>query len=277
LHALLASGELTRPILDSTAEAPEPKPLRTPPADVVERHNLAVEVAHIFEQWLLTDDLQGTERPHHRLVALIAGLGSAMYVAHDGFDADEIEFAEEAFEVAAAFCADAGADPSDLPAIFGENEDAAERSSERLFDLLTAKLPEPGSEAFSALADAFAAQWAKGVERISLDSAYRPISMPVARVSDFVQRGIQRALPGDRERMTAAAMDAAALDAATYRREQAIRHGKRTVVRERVAGILRLSVAQKVAIRKARMRAHSATARARRLRSLKLAKAAGLQ
>ncbi len=279
LHALLASGELTRPILDSTAEAPEPKPLRTP-ADVVERFNTAVQAASLIEEWLGTQagDLQGVETPAIRLVALFAGgANERLGIDGDGLTPEELELADELIEAGAAFAADAGAEPEDFALVFGADDDATEAAAERLFDLLAGKLPQPGSDEFSELIDRFATAWAQSGVELALDSVYRPLHAPVALVGAFVQRQIQRALPGDRERLANAAEENAMLDAVVRRRKVAIREGRKTIVRERVAGIVRLSVAQKVAIRKARLRAHSATARARRMKSLKVAKAAGLQ
>lgn len=59
------------------------------------------------------------------------------------------------------------------------------------------------------------------------------------------------------------------LDAA-YKKKLAIRNGRKTFVMKRVSGTVRLSAGQKAAIRKAGMRAHSATAKARRLKSSRM-------
>lgn len=63
--------------------------------------------------------------------------------------------------------------------------------------------------------------------------------------------------------------DAAVMDA-TYKRVLAIRNGKKTRIRKRIAGVVKLTAKQKMAIRKAQMKAHSGRARAKRLKSLKL-------
>lgn len=62
-----------------------------------------------------------------------------------------------------------------------------------------------------------------------------------------------------------------AMDAA-YKMRFAIRHGKKTRIRKRISGTVRLSAAQKVAIRKAQMKSHNATARMRRLKSMNIRK-----
>lgn len=69
--------------------------------------------------------------------------------------------------------------------------------------------------------------------------------------------------------------DAAVLDA-TYKRKIAIRNGKKTIIRKRISGRVRLSAKQKMAIKKMQRKAHSGKARMKRLKSLKRRKAMGL-
>ena len=66
-----------------------------------------------------------------------------------------------------------------------------------------------------------------------------------------------------------------ALDA-VYRKVLAVRNGKKMRINKRVSGKVRLSAKQKVAIRKARAKSHSAGAMMRRLKSMKQRKKAGL-
>ncbi|MGL5948125.1 MAG: hypothetical protein ACRCYV_03565 [Aeromonas sp.] len=63
---------------------------------------------------------------------------------------------------------------------------------------------------------------------------------------------------------------------ATYRKVTAVRNGKKVRVNKRVSGSVRLSGKQKVAIRKAQMKARSASAKNKRLKSMKLRKKSGL-
>lgn len=65
------------------------------------------------------------------------------------------------------------------------------------------------------------------------------------------------------------------LDAA-YRKETVVRKGKKVRINKRVSGEARLTGKQKIAIRKARMKSHSATAMAHRLRSMHVREQAGL-
>lgn len=69
--------------------------------------------------------------------------------------------------------------------------------------------------------------------------------------------------------------DEAAYDA-TYKRRMVIRNGKKTIIRKRVSGKVRLSSKQKAAIRKAQKKAHSGAARRARLKSMKKRRSAGL-
>ena len=66
-----------------------------------------------------------------------------------------------------------------------------------------------------------------------------------------------------------------ALDA-VYRKVLAVRGGKKMRIRKRISGTVRLSAKQKLAIRKARMKSHSAGAMMRRMKSMRLRKKSGL-
>ncbi|ALK30847.1 hypothetical protein [Burkholderia plantarii] len=68
---------------------------------------------------------------------------------------------------------------------------------------------------------------------------------------------------------------APALDA-VYRKTLVVRGGKKTRINKRISGKVRLSAAQKVAIRKARMKSHSASAMMRRMKSMRLRRKSGL-
>ena len=66
-----------------------------------------------------------------------------------------------------------------------------------------------------------------------------------------------------------------ALDA-VYKKVIAVRKGRKVRIRKRISGVVRLSAKQKVAIRKARMKSHSAKATIRRMKSVRLRKRMGL-
>lgn len=65
------------------------------------------------------------------------------------------------------------------------------------------------------------------------------------------------------------------LDAA-YRKVFAVRNGKKMRINKRISGTVRLTAAQKTAIRKAQMKSHTGAAQMRRLKSFKLRKRLGL-
>jgi hypothetical protein len=69
--------------------------------------------------------------------------------------------------------------------------------------------------------------------------------------------------------------NAPALDA-VYRKTLAVRGGKKVRINKRVSGTVRLSAKQKLGIRKARMKSHSAGAMMRRMKSMRLRRKAGL-
>jgi hypothetical protein len=64
---------------------------------------------------------------------------------------------------------------------------------------------------------------------------------------------------------------------AVYKKRFAVRQGKKVRIMKRVAGTVRLSGAQKVAIRKARMKSHGAKAMAKRMKSLRVRKSYGMK
>ncbi len=66
---------------------------------------------------------------------------------------------------------------------------------------------------------------------------------------------------------TEAALDST-LDA-VYKKRIVVRRGKKVRINKRVAGVVRLTAAQKVGIRKARMKSHNAAAVMRRMRSMR--------
>lgn len=74
----------------------------------------------------------------------------------------------------------------------------------------------------------------------------------------------------------ASLLDSAVFDA-VYKRKMVVRGGRKVRVNKRISGTVRLTAAQKVAIRKAGMKAHSAAARMRRLKSVNLRAKFGLK
>lgn len=72
-----------------------------------------------------------------------------------------------------------------------------------------------------------------------------------------------------------AALDSATLDA-VYKKMVAIRRGKKVRINKRVSGHVRLSAKQKVSIRKAQLKSHSARAIMRRMKSRRIGRRMGV-
>jgi hypothetical protein len=70
--------------------------------------------------------------------------------------------------------------------------------------------------------------------------------------------------------------ESAVMDAA-YKMKVAVRKGKKVRIRKRVSGTVRLSAAQKLGLRKARMKAHSAAAKMRRKKSMGIRRKANIK
>lgn len=79
----------------------------------------------------------------------------------------------------------------------------------------------------------------------------------------------------DQDPLLDSVSEAVYLDA-VYKKTFAIRKGKKVRINKRVSGTVRLTAKQKVAIRKAQMKSHSASAMMRRLKSLRIRRKAGL-
>ncbi len=63
---------------------------------------------------------------------------------------------------------------------------------------------------------------------------------------------------------------------AVYKKRVVVRNGKKVRINKRVSGSVRLTAKQKIAIRKAQLKSHSAKAMMRRMKSLKVRKKSGL-
>lgn len=64
---------------------------------------------------------------------------------------------------------------------------------------------------------------------------------------------------------------------AVYKKRMVIRAGKKVRINKRISGTVRLSAAQKVAIRKAGMKSHSASARMNRMKSVRMRSRMGIK
>lgn len=117
----------------------------------------------------------------------------------------------------------------------------------------------------------------KGVEEDDIDALLNEWDSDAAeRVRDLVASVLPEGEDAEGEDIDSFAFDSVALDAA-YKNKMAVRGGKKVRIRKRVSGTVRLSAKQKLAIRKARMKSHSASAKMRRAKSMRVRKKAGLK
>jgi hypothetical protein len=136
-----------------------------------------------------------------------------------------------------------------------------------------------------ALNEAWSYMAAKGVSESDLDALFNSedpdtYNGAAARVCEF----LTEALPdGDEAAMDELDDFAFGSDAqagvfdAVYKKRFTVRNGKKMVKRVRVSGTVRLSAKQKVAIRKAGMKAHGAKAMAKRMKSMRVRKSMGIK
>lgn len=151
---------------------------------------------------------------------------------------DEQMIVETAINEAWSYMASKGVADSDLEDLFDSEDPAvANAAGARVMEFMAAKLPN-GDEADDEMDD-----FALGAE---------------AQESVFDGAGHVR------------------VDA-VYKKRFSIRGGKKVVKRVRVAGVVRLNAKQKVAIRKAQMKARGSKAMAKRMRSMRVRKSMGLK
>ncbi len=105
-----------------------------------------------------------------------------------------------------------------------------------------------------------------GVDEGDIDALLNDLDDDAAaRIQDFLASSMP----------DAEVLDSATFDA-TYKKRAVVRNGKKVWVRKRVSGTVRLSPKQKLSLKKAQRRAHSAGARMHRMKSMKKRKSAGL-
>ncbi|SEN72787.1 hypothetical protein [Nitrosomonas marina] len=164
--------------------------------------------------------------------------------------------------------------------------DDNETSADRLFALMMGiadenkdgDITDDEQEVFGmALEAAWDYLSGKGVEEDDIDALLNEWDSDAAeRVRDLVASVLPEGEDAEGEDIDSFAFDSVALDAA-YKNKMAVRGGKKVRIRKRVSGTVRLSAKQKLAIRKARMKSHSASAKMRRAKSMRVRKKAGLK
>lgn len=201
-------------------------------------------------------------------------------------------FALQDIGMAAAASVQAWAETADL--------DEGEGAADRLFAMLVGIADDNKDGELTddeqmvvetAMNEAWSYMAAKGVAESDLDSMFNSDDPAVAnaaagRVMEFLRDSLPNGDSADDEmddftfgaEAQEGVFDSAGrlrLDA-VYKKRFAIRGGKKVLKRVRVAGVVRLNAKQKVAIRKAQLKARGSKAMARRMRSLRVRKSMGL-
>lgn len=205
-------------------------------AAVFAMQSLSASVAAAVQTWCEQGELGDGETQADRLWALLIGIADEN---KDGeLTEDEQVIVTTAANEAWSYMAAKGVDEGDLDALFNADDpEAANAAATRVCEFLAGAMPD-GEDASGDEIDDFAFG-------------------PEAQEGLFDSAGVPR------------------LDA-VYKKQFAIRGGKKTMIRKRVGGTVRLSAAQKVAIRKARMKAGGSRAMAKRLRSMRIGRKMGL-
>jgi hypothetical protein len=171
----------------------------------------------------------------------------------------------------------------------GEGEGVADRLFALLVGIADQDMNGEISEAEQAILDvALESAWAylsaKGVSDEDLDLLLNEWDNDAGeRVQELVAGALPDgekadddldafAFDGDSD---ASALDSAVLDA-SYKKAMAIRGGKKVRINKRISGTVRLTAKQKVAIRKAQMKSHSAGAMMKRMKSMRVRKQMGM-
>lgn len=205
----------------------------------------------------------------------------------DDVSSSSADFALKTLSVRAAAAVQTWAETEDLT--------DGEGSGDRLLALLVGAIDdnkdgELSDEEQQMLTVACNEAWnylaAKGVAESDLDELFNsedPAAYNAAgdRVVEFIADALPDGDEAGQDEIDDFAFGAGSGDAqgdvfdAVYKKKIAFRGGKKVMIRKRVSGTVRLSAAQKVAVRKMHMKSHGARAMAKRMKSMRVRRAAG--
>lgn len=230
--------------LDSATTSTEPLSLSK--SAVFQEQAIVSEALSKFSAWLETDetDLDEGEGLGDRLMALMVSVADAN--KNGEIDEDEAEIINIGLNGVADYMIAKGVSEENAVALLeGFDNDIAEN----VRDILLGVLPD-GDEAL----------WDE---------------MDNIIFSDEDNESVFDSVQGEAMLKTLAREKNITLDAA-YRKVFAVRNGKKMRINKRISGNVRLTAAQKTAIRKAQMKSNTGAAKMRRLKSFKLRKRLGL-
>lgn len=208
----------------------------------------AFSLVRVFADSIVSNDLDENELPSDRFAALLAGLSG-------NEDGDDIDIDPTTLDIIVAHVKDAMeslgvSDSSMINAAFGDSVEEADQALQSIAEIVESNLPTDDDE-----------------------------------LSSFIQTFVYGDVDGDIDD-SGMILDSAGIGKTTvkqgkfgkviYKAIKAVRNGKITVVNKRVGGKVKLSVKQKAALTKARVKAFSSAALNRRFHSVKKGKRAGL-
>lgn len=228
--------------LDSAGE--EPASLSKPA--IFQEQAIVSDALAKFAAWLETDenDLDEGEGLGDRLMSLMVSVADAN--KNGEIDDDEAEIINIGLNGVADYMISKGVSEENAIALL---EDFDNDIAENVRDMMLGTLPD-GDEAL----------WEEMDEVI---------------FSDEDNESVFDSAQSEAMLQTLAREKGITLDAA-YRKVFAVRNGKKMRINKRISGKVRLTAAQKTAIRKAQMKSHTGAAQMRRLKSFKLRKRLGL-
>lgn len=238
--AAAAPAKVAEPVLDSAALALKRSEAVLDAANAFLDSATRMDVAAALQQWGETTagDLGENETMAERLFALMVG------IADDNKDGDltddEVAIITTALENAYDYLTAKGVSEEDALAVLQDGDDGA---ASRVAEFLKGALPE-GEEAEMDDVDSFA------FDSESSESLFDSVLPEVFRAD-------------------------VALDA-VYKKKLVVRGGRKLRINKRVSGRVVLSAGQKIAIRKARRKAHSSVAKIHRAKSMKVRARSGL-
>ena len=238
LRALNPSKYDPAPTLDSAAEDDDPSAMGG--ADFHERR-IALNAAASVQTWAEDDSLSEGETYSDRLMALLVGIVDED--KNGELDDAEMEQFDIAREAAAQYLERLGVEQDDIEALLDEWDDDA---AERVRDFVASQLPDGESAAEDMNEFVFGEE----AEEPVFDKAFQ-----APKGAGQVSRGKNKAV---------------------YKTTVVVRRGVKTFARKRIAGKVRLTPAQKLSIKKARMLSHRGPANKLRARSMRLRKRWGV-
>ncbi|UOO89173.1 hypothetical protein LVJ82_17280 [Vitreoscilla massiliensis] len=171
-------NNIANSIMQATNALAEPTPTQSATFDSVtydstdarstyELTNLRLSVASAIAAWAETDDLDDGETLSDRLYYLMWGI---IDIDKNGeIDAEEADLMEKAYQIAADYLVDKGAEESDIVAFLNDDDDDA---AENIQELLRGSLPD-GEEAETDDLEAFAFGEGDGSEDTAMDAVYK--------------------------------------------------------------------------------------------------------